>query len=790
MAVNLRHLTTWKAGIGLVLYFAFAGAQCFGFQQATSASLSDIGNSSGANSVPINTNNNAPTSQDQRFGNNFQDGQAPGSNNQNANDPNNQNLTDDQRYSKLFGEVSQLNDLPKDRSSHAQSPAADAVFGAEATGRKTADVGDLLRRSKSAHGVNIQQRTPIISDTRVRGQRVGQVLASGSYWAPARMDLDTMMNKIDSRLIENAILVKGPYAARYGPGFRFVDIDFIHSPRYFDMPQVHGMTSANYGTNGQQWYGRQSVWGGGYDYGFHISYGHRTGNDYRTGVGSELPTSYKSRDLFVALGKDLSPYEKIEINALRLDQTDVEFPGLVFDLNFLVTDGYEVTYTNTAPAFADKYVAEFWYNRTRFEGDSLRPGKNRQIPTLRFDFFSPSGVDGFGITDGDALSAGYRLEATYFCTDCCGFDRELSIGTDVIYLNQELNDIEPLLPPNDNNYPIPRSDSIDVGIYAENRRTINERLSITSGARVDGVFTDARDIVEGVPVPISFLKDSELDQQFLLGSAYVTSKYCATPFWTCDMGVGVAMRPPTLTELYTESSFIGSLQRGKTFLSGDPQLDAEKMIQFDVGAHYDDQSLRLGAFGYGAWIKDFITYDLVAPASTLGFPQGAAFVNTELATLAGCEAYGQYDVTRMFTMFGSVSYLDGRDRTRTTPARLFGGLRSNSAIPQEPLPGIPPLESRIGFLLQDPCPQRRWGFEFTARIVDNQDRIATRLEEIETPGFTTLDVRTYCRVNQWLFTAGIENLNDQFYREHIDYNTGLGVFRPGINFYTGAQITY
>ena len=140
-------------------------------------------------------------------------------------------LKDDKRLSKLFGDVDQLDVLPEVRRPRAYSPAANAVFSAEATGRQTADVGNLLDKTKAAQGVSVQHRTPIISDTRVRGQRVGQVLASGSYWAPARMDLDTMMSKIDSRLIDDVILIKGPYAARYGPGFRFVDIEFIKSDR-------------------------------------------------------------------------------------------------------------------------------------------------------------------------------------------------------------------------------------------------------------------------------------------------------------------------------------------------------------------------------------------------------------------------------------------------------------------------------------------------------------------------------------------------------------------------------
>ncbi len=698
-------------------------------------------------------------------------------------------LASDKRLTKLFGEVNQTRELSEARRARASAPASDAVFNAEATGRLTTDVGSLLQKSKSAHGVSIQNRTPIVSDTRIRGQRVGQVLASGSYWAPARMDLDTMMNKIDSRLIEDAILIKGPYSPRYGPGFRFVDLEFIKSPRFMGGTEYHGQSSVTYNTNGQQLYGRQSAWGGGEDAGFFISYGHRTGNDYETGEEDFfIPSSYNSRDVFAAVGFDLSSYETIEFNLLRLDQTDVEFPGLVFDLNFLVTDGYEATYTNTLPSFGDFFQAEVWYNRTRFEGDTLREGKNTQIPTLVFDLESLSGVDGYGITDGDALSAGHRMESRFLTSE--GY---LAIGTDIIYLNQELNDIEPEAPIGDNNFPLPRSDSFDVGGYFEKVRQVNEFCSVTVGGRLDGVFTGARDEVDGVPDPISLIKDAELDQSFLLGAGYLTTDIAMTETWSINAGFGTAQRQPTLTELYVESAFLGSLQRGVTFLSGDPELSPERLYQIDVGTSVQQEGAIFGGHFYHSWIRDYITYDLVARAGSFdGFPQGAQFVNTELATLTGFETYGQYEVTPLLTLFGIMNYTQGRDLTRNRPSRLSGNFdRSDEVGPEkEPLPGISPLEARLGFLIQDPSPEKRWGFEYQARMVDNQDRVATTLEEVATPGFTIHDIRFYRRWDQLLATAGVENVGNRFYREHIDYRSGLGVFRPGVGFYTGLELNY
>ena len=70
------------------------------------------------------------------------------------------------------------------------------------------------------------------------------------------MDLDTMLSKIDSRIIDNMIVVKGPYSSRYGPGFDFVDVQLLDAPRFMDGFQSRGSSSVDYKTNGEQWYGR------------------------------------------------------------------------------------------------------------------------------------------------------------------------------------------------------------------------------------------------------------------------------------------------------------------------------------------------------------------------------------------------------------------------------------------------------------------------------------------------------------------------------------------------------
>lgn len=691
----------------------------------------------------------------------------------------------------LLGGSNAIGQLSPERQKMAQGPATDAVLGAESLFRKTTDTGNLVGKSITVRGVSSQQRTPITTDTRVRGQRVGQVLAAGSFWAPVRMDLDTMMSKIDSRMIDSLLVIKGPFSPRYGPGFSFIDIDLLATPRYDGGLQHHGTTSADYQTNGQQLYGRQTLFGGSDHWGYRVSYGHRTGNDYETGAGTSIPASYNSRDINVALGFDPSHDQRVEFNYLRLDQTGVEYPGLVFDTRYLVTDGYELKYFNQAPQFADYHFAEVWFNRTRFEGDTFGEAKNRQIPSLKYFLYSPSGMDGTGVTDGDGSSLGYRNELVFGER---GYDH-LAFGTDMIYLRQGINDREDQYDPTDNNFPLLPSDSMDLGFYLERVRQVGANTQINAGARIDTISTTAQRDIDGFTD--YYFDDDPLDQTFTTWMTYITSETQLNEHWRGNLGLGLGQRPPTLTEMYTHATFIGTLQKGLTFLTGDPELSPETLKQVDIGLSGDYDRLQLGANYFHAWIEDFITYDSYSAYSGAeGLPGGAGFVNTDRAVMQGVEAYGRYQWLPSVDLFGGLSYVEGEDRTRDSSDYFDDDFlvydRSGvTGTPVEPLPGIPPLDSRLGIFLHQAGLNPGWGVEVSMRAVARQDRIAATLGEVATPGFSTIDIRGFKRIGKnLLLTGGVENLTDRFYQEHLDYRSGLGVYRPGIGFYTGVELNY
>jgi len=695
------------------------------------------------------------------------------------------------------------------------SLSKDYIFGAEAWGRATTDAGSLLDKSPAALGLGVQRRTPIVNDPRVRGGRVGQLAASGSYWVPARIDLDTALSKIDSRQISSMEVIKGPYSVMDGPGFHFVDVELMPSPRFKDGFETHGSTGVDYKLNGQQWYGRQALWMGDKNWGARFSYGHRTGNDYTTGFDTEVPSSYKSRDADLALGFDTQSGDHVEFNYLRLDQTDVEYPGQAFDIDVLVTDGYELSYVSERVGFCDQLDTDMWYNRTWFNGSAQRPGKRQQFPIYNYFRY-------VGFTDVDSLSTGFSTAASWGDDEA----NRLTAGVDLRYVKQELNEIASgrigFNVFRDANSPIPRSQVTNPGVFVQQSVEVTDKLSLVTGARADysasEVLEDPANLQHlGLQQPQSSFAEivgtDQWDREVGTWLVFLNSSYALDEYVSVLGGVGHGERPASLTELYACQSFMFLLQNGLNSITGDPRLDPERVTQFDLGLQFNYPRLRMGLTGFYALAEDYITLENMnvfrGPPAGNVVQENLKYVNTDLATFIGTEAYGEYDLTSWCSPFATLRYVEGVDETRDgefatrrasagSPSERVYGLERGyfsgiSGDGQEPLPGIPPLESRVGLRWHEPQPEPDWTIEFSARMVDSQDLVAESLLETPTPGFTIFDLRAFWRATSHLYlTAGIENIFDRAYREHLDFRNldGIAVYQPGRTTYFGGELVY
>jgi iron complex outermembrane receptor protein len=654
-----------------------------------------------------------------------------------------------------------LSSLPAPRQAAAGGDAAsDVVSGSEAEVRNTTDTNDLLGNSLSTTGIYLHSRNPITNDPRIRGYHFTEIRGhiNGALWEPIRPDFDSPLSKLDSSIIKDIVVVKGPYSVRQGPGFAFIDIELLDTPRY-ECGGWGGRTAFTWDTNGDQFNARQTFWGGSDVAGWRVGYGDRGGVDYERGDGVLVASGYHSKDWDFAYGYDIDPDSVFSFNYQRVDQTDVELPAQYFDIDFLEADGLSARLTRENQYYYDYLRVDGWWNRTFFKGNEFGLTTKPGIAALGL----------FGLANngniGEVRCTGTRVATTWGDPEW----RHVTLGADYSFTDQEYTETNGILAgPFGGGYfgafGLPRTRIEDAGAFADASAQMTERLTLRAGGRMDAVQNQiGESLIVRPQVNIS-------DQSFDLAAGYITAEYELDCVWTAKAGLGYAERAPSPTDLYT-ATFLEILQPGGALdFRGNALLNEERLTQVDVGLVCDYENLRGGVHFFTGWIQDFITYDFVGVVNT---------VNTD-ARLAGGEAYGEYDLTARWAVFGTISYVQGKDQDIDAP-----------------LWSIPPLDARAGLRYLDDREDPTFGFEFVARMVDDQDRFADYLFEQATPGFVIYDLRGFYQLNRAIrLVAGVQNIGDRLYQEHLDSRTDLsygvpgGVFRPGFNAYVGAISTY
>lgn len=646
------------------------------------------------------------------------------------------------------------------------------------------DLGSLLQSSDDIQTLNAQRRSPVAFDPHVRGYRFGEIYTqyAGEYFLPVRLDLDSMLSRIDPYLIQSVSVIPGPYGLRYGPGFAFINVVPADTPR-----SDCGLTWSNRFSiltrgNGSQVLGQDTVQGAGPTYGFIASYGHRTGADYFAGNGQRIPSSFHSQSALLQMGFDVGSDGRLEFRYNRYDMWNTEQALQFFDINSLVTDSFNLNYNQEDLATAVRTQAQLWYNQTRFNGDNLRASKTeirtRVANGLNDDFqttlFTANDFQGF--VAGQLVSTGARLVRTYG-EETGEFAR---VGADVRYVTQstterfQINDPGGFLDPEDERFFTnqPHAVLTDPGLFVEYGVPWWSYFKTTMGARIDWAHTHPRVADYDDSPLIPGISDQNFSQNDVLLAGYLTGELELTPEWSLRGGVGYAERVPDLVNRYADGVFLGIIQNGFSKVAGFPALKKARATQLDVSLIADYGWISGRASYFHAWINDYHTY----VAFGVDPPTGAQILlaqNTPLATLNGFELYGDWQWTDVTSLFASLQYVEGTDQTINRP-----------------LPQIYPLQGRVGIRWNDPGPESDWGVEWGFRMVARQDRIgylrdglqSTTAIAVETPtaGFYTSYIRAYYHLTRDLhLIGGVDNLFDRTYIEHLDLRLRGPAQTPG-----------
>jgi iron complex outermembrane recepter protein len=209
---------------------------------------------------------------------------------------------------------------------------------------------------------------------------------------------------------------------------------------------------------------------------------------------------------------------------------------------------------------------------------------------------------------------------------------------------------------------------------------------------------------------------------------------------TAYIGFGYTERAPDYWELFPNES----ATTVSAFFT-----DPEKTAQIDAGLNYRNGPVTASLAAFANRVNDYILYQSNVPK---GMTTATITRNIDASSFGG-EAGAGYAFNENWKADASVAYVRGENRTDDLP-----------------LGQQPPLEGRLGLTYATPV----WSVGGLARFVAEQDRVAIDQGTLigqdlgTTPGFAVFSLNAGRRVNSHaLLTAGVDNIFDKTYAEHI-----------------------
>ena len=245
---------------------------------------------------------------------------------------------------------------------------------------------------------------------------------------------------------------------------------------------------------------------------------------------------------------------------------------------------------------------------------------------------------------------------------------------------------------------------------------------------------------------------------FNIGLLYSLNDYSNISF-----NAARSFRSPSLEERYQY------IDLGSVIRVGDPNLKPEQGFFFDLGFRLFPEKLNFTTSIFLNSLKDLV-------AEIPGTYDGKnALVKTNIgeALLYGFEYSIDYRLMNQINIYNTLSYVRGLNQKD-----------------DQDLPQISPLNSIIGI---EYFPLEWMSADFSSIIFAEQNKVAPG--EKTTAGYATFNFKlNFINLNLGStkagLSAGVENMFDKEYRNHLSTNRGSITTEPGRNFFLRANLAF
>ncbi|NLD14637.1 MAG: TonB-dependent copper receptor [Gammaproteobacteria bacterium] len=576
------------------------------------------------------------------------------------------------------------------------------------------------------------------------GSRLKLLTNGGEMLGACPSRMDSPSSYIAPETYDKLTVIKGPQSVQWGPGNSAATVLFERGPEQFEDFDTRIDANVLVGSNRRFDRNLDAALGNKQGY-LRLSGNQTKAHDYNDGDGKRVPSRWNKWNSDVALGWTPGENTLLELTAGAGDgesrYAGRGMDGTRFKRESLGLRFKQENLTDTWQALE----AQVYYNYADHVMDNYKlrdPDANAAMAMMRNPF----------VSQVDRRTLGARVKGSWQWGDIglvAGVDAQRNEhrarkGAAATYKNQNLKK---------------DAEFGQWGLFAETTWQMAERDRLVSGLRVDrhrardkrsqlcnmmgmGCFNNpSYNNTTSKTLPSGFIRH-EHDLASLPATSYV--------------GLGHSQRFPDYWEMFTGANH---MRNGgpSAFYSTSP----EKTTQLDFGIQYAQGPVELWASGYVGYIRDYILFSYMPGMNPL---HTMTYIDNVNARIMGAELGGSHRFAPGWKADASLAYAWGKNSSDG-----------------KPLPQMPPLEARLGLSYE----QGNWSTGGLWRVVAAQNRVDDRdrgrgnvagKDFGKSSGFGVFSANAAYRFNaNWKVSAGIDNLFDKTYSEHLNL-AGSGGF--------------
>ncbi len=327
---------------------------------------------------------------------------------------------------------------------------------------------------------------------------------------------------------------------------------------------------------------------------------------------------------------------------------------------------------------------------------------------------------------------------------------------------------------------IPDVDFVNVGVFGELRRSLSKKLRLVAGLRLDTTETKADKSKANTDLYYTYHNTTGTSKRDTYPSGNLQLFYDLGKKTELFAGLGYSVRVPDAQERYFALNRSGMMEALYGDWVGNPKLKPSKNTELDAGIRWKALSLSAEATLFFSYVKDYITLYNQTNVNNTGLGTKARSYTNIDARFYGGELRATYSLTQTLFLDGGVSYVVGRKET--DPAKN---------IYDEDVAEVPPLKVRTALRYDNGI----YFGEIEGIASSTQDRVDSDLGETKTSGWAVVNLKAGGEYKSFRLTAGVENLLDKFYYEHLSYlrdpfSSGVKVPEPGRSFYLNLSYMF